>query len=165
MSSRNAVAILAESDAERVPDLVPERYARMSIAESDSQSTVWSSAFERGLTDHGRVHAARELAPAALLDLLLAADALRRPERLDTLLEACECDAMSLPGRTGDYAAAAYVRAALVVVKGVDAAAVARNVQRARPARAEPDGAIAKAVRAARLKALGAWRKATAVTR
>jgi len=27
--------------------------ALMSIAESDSQSTVWSSAFERGLTDHG----------------------------------------------------------------------------------------------------------------
>src|SRR5689334_1478017 len=29
VSSRNAVAILAESDAERVPELVPERYARM----------------------------------------------------------------------------------------------------------------------------------------
>src|ERR1700737_1710353 len=27
--SRNAVAILAESDADRVPELVPERYARM----------------------------------------------------------------------------------------------------------------------------------------
>jgi len=27
--------------------------ALMSIAENDSQSTVWSSAFERGLTDHG----------------------------------------------------------------------------------------------------------------
>jgi uncharacterized protein (DUF2252 family) len=29
VGSRNAVAILAESDAERVPELVPERYARM----------------------------------------------------------------------------------------------------------------------------------------
>ncbi len=29
--SRNAVAILAESDPERVPELVPERYARMSL--------------------------------------------------------------------------------------------------------------------------------------
>lgn len=29
--SRNAVAILAESDADRVPELVPERYARMSV--------------------------------------------------------------------------------------------------------------------------------------
>ena len=29
--SRNAVAILAESDRDRVPELVPERYARMSL--------------------------------------------------------------------------------------------------------------------------------------
>ena len=109
---------------------------------------------------HGQAHAARALAPAALLDLLLAADALRRPERLDALLEACECDAMSLPGRAGDYASAAYIRAALVVVKGVDAAAVARDVRRAKRSRTQPNDAIAKAVRAARLKALRAWRKA-----
>jgi hypothetical protein len=29
--SRNALAILAESDRTRVPELVPERYARMSV--------------------------------------------------------------------------------------------------------------------------------------
>src|ERR1700678_1155586 len=29
--TRNAVAILAESDADRVPELVPERYARMTL--------------------------------------------------------------------------------------------------------------------------------------
>src|SRR5207245_1743181 len=29
--SRNAVAILAESDPDRVPELVPERYARMTV--------------------------------------------------------------------------------------------------------------------------------------
>src|SRR4051794_39475564 len=29
--SRNAVAILAESDPDRVPELVPERYARMTL--------------------------------------------------------------------------------------------------------------------------------------
>ena len=29
--SRNVVAILAESDPDRVPELVPERYARMSL--------------------------------------------------------------------------------------------------------------------------------------
>ena len=29
--NRDAVAILAESDAERVPDLVPERYRRMMV--------------------------------------------------------------------------------------------------------------------------------------
>ena len=29
--SRNAVAILAESDKDRVPELIPERYSRMSV--------------------------------------------------------------------------------------------------------------------------------------
>jgi len=29
--SRNAVALLAESDWDRVPELIPERYARMSL--------------------------------------------------------------------------------------------------------------------------------------
>ena len=62
---------------------------------------------------HGVVHAAREQTPAVLLDLLTAADALRRPERLDMLLEACECDALSLPGRGGVYAQAQFVRDAL----------------------------------------------------
>jgi tRNA nucleotidyltransferase (CCA-adding enzyme) len=100
---------------------------------------------------HGAVHAARTAAPAALLDLLTAADALRRPERLDTLIEACECDAMSLPGRSGAYVPGTIVREALEAVRSVDAAAVARGA---------PQGAIAKAVRAARLKALRAWRKA-----
>jgi len=105
---------------------------------------------------HGAVHGARELRPAAWLDLLGAADALRRPERLDTLLEACECDAMSLPGRDGDYAPAALVRAALAAARSVDAAAVARGVR----ALATGKDAIAKAVRAARLAALRKWRKA-----
>ena len=41
----------------------------------------------------------RELRPATLLDLFARSDALRRPERLEGLLEACECDALSRPGR------------------------------------------------------------------
>ena len=102
---------------------------------------------------------AREQTPAALLDLLMAADALRRPERLDTLIEACECDALSLPGRSGDYAPAQFLRDALAIVKGVDAAAVARRSGgregwNSNGGRCNPEG-----VRAARLKALRAWRK------
>ena len=109
---------------------------------------------------HGAVHAAREQPPAALLDLLLAADALRRPERLDTLLEACECDALSLPGRSGDYAPAQCLRDALATVKDVDAAAVARRIKAGAKAKIPTAiNAIPKAVRAARLKALRAWRK------
>ena len=51
---------------------------------------------------HGDVHRAKELRASTLLDLLLAADALRRPERLDGLLRACSADALSRPGRGGE---------------------------------------------------------------
>jgi tRNA nucleotidyltransferase (CCA-adding enzyme) len=104
---------------------------------------------------HGVVHRAGELRPATLLDLLVAADALRRPERLDALLEACESDAMSRPGADGEYAPARIVRAALATVRGVDAGAVAqRAAARAAVAGKADADAIAKAVRSARLKAL-----------
>jgi tRNA nucleotidyltransferase (CCA-adding enzyme) len=106
------------------------------------------------------VHRARELRPAALLDLLTAADALRRPERLDALLDACECDALSLPHAGDDYAAARIVRAALAVVKRVDAGAIARAVTAKRKAGASVRAdAVGKAVRAARLEALRVWRR------
>ncbi|HYQ99423.1 MAG TPA: multifunctional CCA addition/repair protein [Casimicrobiaceae bacterium] len=104
---------------------------------------------------HGAVHGARELRPAGWLELLAAADALRRPERLETLLEACECDAMSLPGRSGEYTPAALARGALATARSVDAAAVARGVS----ATGAGKDAIAKAVRAARLAALRKWRR------
>ena len=104
---------------------------------------------------HRTVVEAPTLPPAALLDLVNAADALRRPERLETLLQTCECDAMSASRPASDFAAARYLRAALDVVKGVDAGAIARAVPRksAVPAKAHSD-AIALAVRKARLAAL-----------
>ena len=64
------------------------------------------------------------------------------------------------PGPASDFPAARYLRAALDVVKGVDAGAIARAVQRKSglPAKAHSD-AIALAVRAARLAALRAWKR------
>ncbi len=105
---------------------------------------------------HGVVHRAAELRPATLLDLLNAVDALRRPDRLDTLLAACAADAMSRPGapETG-YAPAAVVRGALEVVRAVRVAAIAQEVQR----RQGGGDAIAAATRAARLSALREWRR------
>ncbi|MEP6996396.1 MAG: multifunctional CCA addition/repair protein [Betaproteobacteria bacterium] len=99
---------------------------------------------------HGDVHRAQELRPATLLDLLLAADALRRPERLDGLLRACAADALSRPGRGGEsYAPAQRLRAALNVVRGVDAGAIAA---------AHPDAAdLPQRIRAARLRELQRW--------
>ena len=96
----------------------------------------------------------------------LAADALRRPDRLDTLLEACECDALSLPGRSGTYAPAQFLRDALATIRGVDAAAVARKIKAgAKAGIPTAIDAIPKAVRAARLKALRAWRKTQVAAR
>jgi tRNA nucleotidyltransferase (CCA-adding enzyme) len=98
-------------------------------------------------------------APAQLLELLSAADALRRPERIDALLEVCACVALASRQAEADYAPAAIVRKALAVVKGVDAGAIARRASRGgESAAADGDDAIASAVRAARLAALRDWR-------
>ncbi|MCC7217333.1 MAG: multifunctional CCA addition/repair protein [Burkholderiales bacterium] len=106
---------------------------------------------------HGVEHRAAELRPATLLAVVTAADALRRPERLATLLDACAADACSRPGAAPDYAPARILRGALAAAKAVDAGAIARAVAR-RPG-GENDDAIAKAVRSGRLRALRAWRR------
>jgi tRNA nucleotidyltransferase (CCA-adding enzyme) len=106
---------------------------------------------------HGVVARASELRPAMLLDLIGAADALRRPERLDVLLAACEADALSGDCRAdASYAPTGIVRNALAVVRAVRVAAVAREAQRQRQAGGD---AVAAAIRAARLSALREWRR------
>lgn len=101
---------------------------------------------------HGVVQRAQELGAATLLDLLLAADALRRPERLHGLLRTCAADALSRPGHADDpYAPAAWLEAALDVARSVDAGAIAA----ANPG--APD--LPQRIRAARTKALRDWKK------
>jgi tRNA nucleotidyltransferase (CCA-adding enzyme) len=107
---------------------------------------------------HGVVHRAAELRPATLLDILSAADALRRPERLDTLLGACAADACSRPGAAQDYAPDTILRGALAAIKAIDAGAVARAVVTGTRNANKHDDAIAKAIRSARLKALRRWK-------
>jgi tRNA nucleotidyltransferase (CCA-adding enzyme) len=100
---------------------------------------------------HGDVHRAAELRASTLLDLLLAADALRRPERLDGLLRACSADALSRPGGGDSYAPGDRLRAALTVVRDVDSGAIAA---------AHPDSPeLPQRIRTARLEALRAWEK------
>jgi tRNA nucleotidyltransferase (CCA-adding enzyme) len=100
---------------------------------------------------HGTVHRATELRAGTLLDLLLATDALRRPERLAGLLRACEADALSRPGRSQEnYAPAQWMNSALAVVKSVDAGAIARDND-------DPAHLPAR-IRDARLEALRAWK-------
>jgi len=106
---------------------------------------------------HRSVHRAGELTPAALLDLLGAADALRRPERLDALIGAAECEALSRPRAGTDYPPGALLRDALAVAKDVDAGAIARRAGKARTRKNAAGDPIAAAIRAARIKALRAW--------
>jgi tRNA nucleotidyltransferase (CCA-adding enzyme) len=92
---------------------------------------------------HGLCHRALELRPSTVLELLEHCDALRRPERFEEFLLACEAD---MRGRTGfeDYAyrQRAYLRAALAAAQatvldpteraGLDGAAIGARLREAR---------------------------------
>jgi len=76
--------------------------------------------------EHGNVHRSSEFGAAALLRLIERCDALRRPERFEQALLACECDAR---GRLGleeqPYPPRPRLRRALALVQSVDTAATA----------------------------------------
>jgi tRNA nucleotidyltransferase (CCA-adding enzyme) len=103
---------------------------------------------------HGDMHRVAELRPETQLTLLERCDALRRPERFELILLACEAD---YRGRLGweerDYVQAAAWRAALAAVRAIDAGAIAG-------ATADPR-AIPGNIGAARVEALRALRAAS----
>ena len=98
---------------------------------------------------HTHVHRAMELRASTILKVIEHADYFRRPERLELLLRACECDAR---GRLGledrAYPQAERLRQAAQGAAGVDAGEIARAS--ADPAR------IKDKVRQARLAAIRA---------
>ncbi len=111
--------------------------------------------------EHGNIHRSIDLRPAAVLRLLERCDALRRPERFDQVLLACECDAR---GRLG-FEHSAYpqrerLRAALTAARAVDTAVVAREAAAGMtpgndaPVRAGLGTRIARAVHGARCQAV-----------
>jgi tRNA nucleotidyltransferase (CCA-adding enzyme) len=72
---------------------------------------------------HTHCHRALELRGRTVLKLLQASDALRRPERFEALLLACEADARGRQGfETRDYPQADYLRRALATAQAVTAA-------------------------------------------
>ena len=103
--------------------------------------------------EHGNVHRSLDLSPAATVRLFDRCDAIRRPERFDALLLACECDAR---GRAGleeqPYPQAIRLRAARDTAAAVDATAAAD----AAIARGKTGPAIGAAVHDARVAALTA---------
>ena len=76
--------------------------------------------------EHGNVHRSGEFGAAAVLRLIERCDAIRRPERFNEMLLACECDAR---GRLGLEASAYPQRErlgrALDLARSIDSAAVA----------------------------------------
>jgi len=86
--------------------------------------------------EHGNIHRSSEFGAAALLRLLERCDALRRPERFEEVLLACECDAR---GRLGfdeaPYPQRQRLRRALHAALSVNTGAIAAHVlQRAEAA-------------------------------
>jgi tRNA nucleotidyltransferase (CCA-adding enzyme) len=101
--------------------------------------------------EHGNIHRSESLDAAATMRLLERCDALRRPERFEQALWACECDARGRAGREGQaYPQRARLSAALRAVLAVDATAAAAQAV----AKGAQGPAIGEAVRRARLAAL-----------
>jgi tRNA nucleotidyltransferase (CCA-adding enzyme) len=101
-----------------------------------------------------RVEHANALRLPALLDLLLAADALRRPDRMNALVRVCAIwHRAEKPRSPATYLPATRLAEALAAVRSVDAGALASGV-------AEGE-TVARRVRAARLEALREWRATT----
>jgi tRNA nucleotidyltransferase (CCA-adding enzyme) len=101
--------------------------------------------------EHGNIHRCESLDAAATLRLLERCDALRRPERFEQALWACECDARGRAGREDEpYPQRARLSAALRTVLAVDATAAADEAV----AKGAQGPAIGEAVRRARLGAL-----------
>jgi tRNA nucleotidyltransferase (CCA-adding enzyme) len=101
--------------------------------------------------EHGHVHRSDTLAAAAVLRLLERCDALRRPERFESLLLACECD---MHGRLGqassDYPPRRRLGAALRALQQADTASVTREAL----AQGLSGPAIGRRVHEARTRAL-----------
>ena len=101
--------------------------------------------------EHGHVHRSEHFGAAALLRLLERCDAIRKPERFEQLLLACECDAR---GRLGlddkTYTPAPRLRAALAAARQVPTAQIAADAA----ARGAAGPAVGEAIARARVAAI-----------
>lgn len=104
--------------------------------------------------EHGNIHRSGELNAAAVLRLLERCDAIRKPQRFEQALLACECDAR---GRTGfentPYPQRPRLLAALQAALAVDTAPVAQAAAKS----GLKGKAIGDAVSKAREQAIANW--------
>ena len=101
---------------QRSVELINDLCARYKIPNSFRDLAVMVARY------HTHCHRAQELRPTTLLDILEALDALRRPERFEAFLVACEADARGRGGMEDRlYPQAQYFRDALAAANKVTA--------------------------------------------
>lgn len=110
--------------------------------------------------EHGNIHRSGDLGAAALLRLLERCDAIRKPARLDEILQACECDAR---GRLGFEESAYPQRARLNAALHAALSVVTADVAALAAARGQQGKAVGDAIHAARVQALAQWLGSSAV--
>ena len=122
--------------------LVEALCARLRVPNACRELAVLSARF------HAQVHRAEQLRASTVLKLLEATDALRRPERFEDFLRACEADARGRAGLQGQpYPQADYLRRA----RSAAAAAALSESER----EGLSGAAIGERLRAKRLEAIG----------
>jgi tRNA nucleotidyltransferase (CCA-adding enzyme) len=116
-----------------------------SLTERLKVPTEYAALAELVCREHLNAHRAFELKPATVMKLLGALDALRRPERLEVFLTACEADKRGRLGHADDAypqadylrqarAAAAAIGSAEFVAQGLQGPAIGAALERARSA-------------------------------
>ena len=104
--------------------------------------------------EHGNIHRSNELNPAALLRLLERCDAIRKPERFEEALQACECDARGRLGfEESPYPQRQRLSGVLQAALAVETAPVAQAAAQ----RGLKGKAIGDAVSKAREQAIADW--------
>jgi tRNA nucleotidyltransferase (CCA-adding enzyme) len=80
--------------------------------------------------EHGNLHRSSEFSAAALVRLLERCDALRKPQRFEAIVLACECDARGRLGmQENDYPPRAQLLAALAAAQSVPTQEIAEQAQ------------------------------------
>jgi tRNA nucleotidyltransferase (CCA-adding enzyme) len=104
--------------------------------------------------EHGNIHRSGELGAAALVRLIERCDGIRKPDRFDDILLACECDAR---GRLGfdeaPYPQRQRLREALAAVQSVATSVIAANAA----ASGITGQKVGEMIHAARVQAVAAW--------
>ena len=104
--------------------------------------------------EHGNIHRSGELGAAALVRLIERCDGIRKPERFDDILLACECDARGRLGlEESAYPQRQRLGAALVAVQSVATATIAASAAAA----GVTGPKVGEMIHAARVKAVAAW--------